>query len=117
MSKRKAGMGYVPSAFPKTYRERQGERVKDRWGPCRECGYPGGFQCRRCKSWRCGACIRFRKARGAEPGVYHAVCDPKCRNRMNPAVAERVRELVRRREEDLNQPWSPIPNRAQGRTP
>lgn len=82
--------------FPKTYHPRQGLRVKDTWGPCKECGYPGAFKCHRCQAWRCGVCIRFRRARGSEPGVYHANCFPRCRKRMDSDVAEQVKRATRK---------------------
>lgn len=75
--------------LPKKYRPRQGLRKSDRWGPCKECGYPASFRCLRCKSWRCRDCIRLRKT--GRIGVYTAGCYPRCRKRMNPAVAKRVK--------------------------
>lgn len=81
--------------LPKSYGPRQGTRVKDRWGPCKECGYPATFKCFRCHNWRCGTCVRFRKARGEREGVYHCACWPKCRKRMRPEIAERVKGITR----------------------
>jgi hypothetical protein len=83
------------SLYPKSYRTTQGKRPRDRWGPCRECGWPGRFVCRRCSSWRCGICVVFRAAPG-QPGTYHATCTPKCRARMTTSTAEHVRTLTRK---------------------
>jgi hypothetical protein len=80
--------------FPKTISPRQGKRMKDRWGPCKECGDPTAYRCRKCEAWRCITCIRFRAAPGM-PGVYFAGCYPKCRKRMHPVVAQRVRKVTR----------------------
>jgi hypothetical protein len=81
--------------LPKSYGTRQGKRKADRWGPCRECGYPGALKCFRCGAWRCRDCSRLRKAPRAPEGTYHVTCWPRCRARMNPAIAARVRELQR----------------------
>lgn len=79
--------------LPKTFRPRQGLRASDRFGPCKECGYPGAFRCFRCRNWRCRDCIKLR--RGDRVGVYLATCFPRCRLRMKPEVAAIVRRATR----------------------
>jgi hypothetical protein len=86
----------MSALFPRTFAPRQGQRKRDRWGPCKACGYPAGYVCAKCSSWRCASCVRFRAAPGRS-GLYFAHCLPRCQARMNPDVAERVRALTRAR--------------------
>lgn len=82
------------SVFPKTYRARQGKRAADRYGPCKECGYPARLRCSSCESWRCRECAVFRQVPG-RVGIYSCRCYPRCRKRMRPEVVELVKRVTR----------------------
>jgi hypothetical protein len=84
----------VSRYFPKTFSPRQGTRKRDTWGLCKHCGHPSRFRCHKCEAWACQDCITLR-AQPGRVGAYLARCLYRCRVRMAPEVAERIRKFQR----------------------
>ena len=68
--------------------------------PCRECGVPAMYRCHKCQSHRCLLHLRFIAAH-RRVGLYFGRCTPRCRLRMRPEVAERLRASQSKAERDF----------------
>lgn len=109
---------------------RQGERKRDRWGPCSACEMPAAYRCDRCGRWRCNGDRWWARAAlsGSEPlppkagvhgklrrlpgqrGRFQWVCVPKCGARApkadtftRPAEAPDDWDLSRFTEEEASE--------------